>query len=175
MRRARIQVQVSGFGAAKHVRKLRSSKDWILGEFLKHAKVRMQCGCTSVYKALAREENGKLLQWITKCLGKETTETDKRALLHRIGTFCRNLIVVGIHINNTCSLFLISVQHNPLDTPAPEIRPHETVVSGGFVRGGSSNSHNTSKYHLVMFYVFFMVILVILGFCHQISTELKLA
>lgn len=70
--------------------------------------------------------DGKMVNYsngFTKCLGKETIET--RALRRRIGTFCLNLIVVGIRINNTCSLFVISVQHTPLDTPA-------TDETGGF-------------------------------------------
>ena len=46
-----------------------------------------------------------------------------------LGLFVSTEIVVGIRINNTCSLFVISVRHTPLDTPAPETRPDET---GGF-------------------------------------------
>ena len=47
------------------------------------------------------------------------------ALLHRIGSFCCDLIVVG---------FRKSVQHT-LTHPAPDIRPYETVVSRGLAGG----------------------------------------
>ena len=82
-----------------------------------------------------------------------------------LGLFVSTEIVVGIRINNTCSLFVISVQHTPLDTPAPETRPDETGGFWGIRQAAIILSCDVG-------HVFFMAII---DFCHQISTELELA
>lgn len=78
-----------------------------------------------------------------------------------LGLFVSTEIVVGIRINNTCSLFVISVRHTPLDTPATD----ETGGFWGIRQAAIMLSCDVG-------HVFFMAII---DFCHQISTELELA